>query len=186
MWHTQKCNNFSSVQTRSGRWPPMFFMILGTYRNQAFIGFSPAQRIQLMIFSCHTVTHGTDLRRSPHMVHHQSQLMIPNHFSTRSRNRRTPLSLCWGSFYLKSFLVMTICDESVAWKISLSVGVIHLGGLLFIFGYTRGLFTPAAAHPPITSSRQHGSLTFQIVTSIINFENHFPPSNSRLSQFCTL
>ena len=43
----------------------MFFMILGTYRNQAFIGFSPAQRIQLMIFSCHTVTHGTDLRRSP-------------------------------------------------------------------------------------------------------------------------
>ena len=67
MWHTQKCNNFSSVQTRSGRWPSMFFMILGTYRNQTFIGFSPAQRIQLMIFSCHTVTHGTDLRRSPHI-----------------------------------------------------------------------------------------------------------------------
>ena len=43
----------------------MFFMIHGTYRNQTFIGFSPAQRIQLMIFSCHTVTHGTDLRRSP-------------------------------------------------------------------------------------------------------------------------
>ena len=45
----------------------MFFMILGTYRNQTFIDFSPAQRIQLMIFLCHTVTHGTDLRRSPHM-----------------------------------------------------------------------------------------------------------------------
>ena len=43
----------------------MFFMILGTYRNQTFIDFSPAQRIQLMIFLCHTVTHGTDLRRSP-------------------------------------------------------------------------------------------------------------------------
>ena len=43
----------------------MFFMILGTYRNQTFIDFSPAQRIQLMISLCHTVTHGTDLRRSP-------------------------------------------------------------------------------------------------------------------------
>ena len=43
----------------------MFFMILGTYRNQTFIDFSSAQRIQLMIFLCHTVTHGTDLRRSP-------------------------------------------------------------------------------------------------------------------------
>ena len=43
----------------------MFFMILGTYRKQTFIDFSLTQRIQLMIFLCHTVTHGTDLRRSP-------------------------------------------------------------------------------------------------------------------------
>ena len=45
----------------------MFFMILGTYRKQTFIDFSLTQRIQLMIFWCHTVTHGTDLRRSPHI-----------------------------------------------------------------------------------------------------------------------
>ena len=50
----------------------MFFMILGTYRNQTFIDFSPAQRIQLMIFLCHTVTHGTDLRRSPQVQGHCS------------------------------------------------------------------------------------------------------------------
>ena len=43
----------------------MFFMILGTYRKQTFIDFSLTQRIQLMIFLCHTVTHGTDLKRSP-------------------------------------------------------------------------------------------------------------------------
>ena len=43
----------------------MFFIILGTYTSWTFIIFSLAQRIKLLIFQCHTVTHGTDLRRSP-------------------------------------------------------------------------------------------------------------------------
>ena len=70
VWHTKKCQNFSFFCIRSGRWPRMFFMILGTYRKQTFIDFSLTQRIQLMIFWCHTVTHGTDLRRSPHIMGH--------------------------------------------------------------------------------------------------------------------
>ena len=44
----------------------MFFIILGTYTRWTFIIFSLVQRILLLIFRCHTVTHGTDLRRSPH------------------------------------------------------------------------------------------------------------------------
>ena len=43
----------------------MFFIILGTYPRWTFIIFSLVQRILLLIFRCHTVTHGTDLRRSP-------------------------------------------------------------------------------------------------------------------------
>ena len=45
----------------------MFFIILGTYTRWTFIIFSLVQRILLLIFQCHTVTHGTDLRRSPPM-----------------------------------------------------------------------------------------------------------------------
>ena len=43
----------------------MFFTILGTYTRWTFVIFSLVQRILLLIFPCHTVTHGTDLRRSP-------------------------------------------------------------------------------------------------------------------------
>ena len=43
----------------------MFFIILGTYTRWTFVIFSLVQRILLLIFQCHTVTHGTDLRRSP-------------------------------------------------------------------------------------------------------------------------
>ena len=43
----------------------MFFIILGTYTRWTFIIFFLVQRIILLIFRCHTVTHGTDLRRSP-------------------------------------------------------------------------------------------------------------------------
>ena len=45
----------------------MFFIILGTYTRWTFIIFSLVERILLLIFRCHTVTHGTDLRRSPLM-----------------------------------------------------------------------------------------------------------------------
>ena len=43
----------------------MFFIILGKYTRWTFVIFSLVQRILLLIFPCHTVTHGTDLRRSP-------------------------------------------------------------------------------------------------------------------------
>ena len=51
----------------------MFFIILGTYTRWTFVIFSLVQRILLLIFPCHTVTHGTDLRRSPHMENSQQQ-----------------------------------------------------------------------------------------------------------------
>ena len=63
----------------------MFFMILGTYRNQTFIDFSPAQRIQLKIFLCHTVTHGTDLRRSPQETKYQMLLSLGHSTGILSR-----------------------------------------------------------------------------------------------------
>ena len=43
----------------------MFFINLGTSTKWMFILLSLAQRILLLIFQCHTVTHSTDLRRSP-------------------------------------------------------------------------------------------------------------------------
>ena len=46
----------------------MFFITLGTYTRWTFVIFSLVQRILLLIFPCHTVTHGTDLRRSPHLA----------------------------------------------------------------------------------------------------------------------
>ena len=46
----------------------MFFIILGTYTRWTFIIFSLVERILLLIFQCHTVTHGTDLRRSPPLI----------------------------------------------------------------------------------------------------------------------
>ena len=47
----------------------MFFMFIGTYTKWTFIDLSPVQRVLRLIFLCHTVTHGTDLRRSPHLRH---------------------------------------------------------------------------------------------------------------------
>ena len=41
------------------------FIILGTYKRWIFNIFPLAQRILILIFRCHTVTHGTNLRRSP-------------------------------------------------------------------------------------------------------------------------
>ena len=45
----------------------MFFTILATCTKWILIHLSLAQSILLLIFQCHTVTHGTDLRRSPHV-----------------------------------------------------------------------------------------------------------------------
>ena len=52
----------------------MFFIILGTYTRWPFIIFSLVQRILLLIFQCHTVTHGTDLRRSPQRTVEKDQI----------------------------------------------------------------------------------------------------------------
>ena len=62
----------------------MFFIILGTYTRWTFVIFSLVQRILLLIFPCHTVTHGTDLRRSP-------QVMFPHH-SDQMSQRSQPTS----------------------------------------------------------------------------------------------
>ena len=65
MWHTKKCKHFLSFHIRSGRWPSIMFMINGQYEIWILIDFSLAQRLWLLFLWCHTVTHGTDLRRSP-------------------------------------------------------------------------------------------------------------------------
>ena len=46
----------------------MISLTLGTFKRKTLIDFSVAQRIWLSIFGCHTVTHGTDLRRLPHIL----------------------------------------------------------------------------------------------------------------------
>ena len=55
----------------------MFFINLGTCSKWMFTLLSLAQRILLLIFQCHTVTHGTDLRRSPHGPYGTSTRPIP-------------------------------------------------------------------------------------------------------------
>ena len=45
----------------------MFFYVVGTHTKYIFNDFSPAPRTNIWIFKCHTVTHGTDLRKSPQL-----------------------------------------------------------------------------------------------------------------------
>ena len=42
-----------------------FFYVVGTHTKCIINDFSPAPRTNIWIFKCHTVTHGTDLRKSP-------------------------------------------------------------------------------------------------------------------------
>ena len=58
----------------------MFFITLGIYTRWSFIVFSLAQRILLLIFQCHTVTHGTDLRKSPQLWFKTSKSQKLPHF----------------------------------------------------------------------------------------------------------
>ena len=46
----------------------MFFYVVGTHTKCIINDFSPAPRTNIWIFKCHTVTHGTDLRKSPLVV----------------------------------------------------------------------------------------------------------------------
>ena len=43
----------------------MFFYVVDTHTKCIINDFAPAPRTNILIFQCHTVTHGTDLRKSP-------------------------------------------------------------------------------------------------------------------------
>ena len=43
----------------------MFFYVVGTHTKCSIKDFAPAPRIDICIIQCHTVTNGTDLRKSP-------------------------------------------------------------------------------------------------------------------------
>ena len=45
----------------------MFFYVVDTHTKCIINDFAPAPRTNILIFQCHTVTHGTDLRKSPHL-----------------------------------------------------------------------------------------------------------------------
>ena len=66
---------FSSIfllnnHERSGSWPNMFFVVVGTHTKCVINEFALDARIDILIFQCHTVTNGIDLRRSPHENNH--------------------------------------------------------------------------------------------------------------------
>ena len=43
----------------------MFFYVVDTHTKCIINDFAPAPRTNIFIFQCHTVTHGTNLRKSP-------------------------------------------------------------------------------------------------------------------------
>ena len=51
---------------RSGSWPNMFLFVVGTHTKCVINEFALDARTDILIFPCHTVTNGIDLRRSPH------------------------------------------------------------------------------------------------------------------------
>ena len=50
---------------RSGSWPNMFLFVVGTHTKCVINEFALDARTDILIFPCHTVTNGIDLRRSP-------------------------------------------------------------------------------------------------------------------------
>ena len=46
----------------------MFFVVVGTHTEHVINEFALDARINILICQCHTVTNGTDLRRSPHQL----------------------------------------------------------------------------------------------------------------------
>ena len=46
----------------------MFFVVVGTHTEHVINEFALDARINILICQCHTVTNGTDLRRSPHIL----------------------------------------------------------------------------------------------------------------------
>ena len=55
----------------------MFFYVVGTHTKCIINDFSPAPKTNIWISKCHTVTHGTDLRKSPPWsVHNLTQYLM--------------------------------------------------------------------------------------------------------------
>ena len=46
----------------------MFFVVVGTHTEHVINEFALDARINILICQCHTVTNGTDLRRSPQVL----------------------------------------------------------------------------------------------------------------------
>ena len=46
----------------------MFFVVVGTHSKCVIKDFTLTTRIYILIFQCHTVTNGTDLRKSPQLL----------------------------------------------------------------------------------------------------------------------
>ena len=96
---------FSSIfllnnHERSGSWPNMSFVVVGTHTKCVINEFALYARIDILIFQCHTVTNGIDLRRSPQgedrrVIQQGCALCIVS-------NRDVPCALCiihcalWG------------------------------------------------------------------------------------------
>ena len=70
VWHGQNCN-MSQIRTkRMGAWPLCFFLML-TYIFDVFnFSFAESGRKKIQFWWCHTNTHGTNLRSSPHLSLH--------------------------------------------------------------------------------------------------------------------
>ena len=54
----------------------MFFVVVGTHSKCVINAFTLTRRIDILLFQCHTVTNGTDLRRSPHKFLHKKNLKV--------------------------------------------------------------------------------------------------------------
>ena len=55
-----------------------FFYVVDTHTKCIINDFAPAPRTNILIFQCHTVTHGTNLRKSPHGGYSKLQHRIPS------------------------------------------------------------------------------------------------------------
>ena len=68
VWHGQNCD-MSQIRTkRVGAWPLCFFFIV-TYIFDVFnFSFAKYGRKKIFVRWCHTNTHGTNLRSSPHIT----------------------------------------------------------------------------------------------------------------------
>ena len=52
----------------------MFFVVVGTHTEHVINEFALDARINILICQCHTVTNGTDLRRSPPLISEKNTL----------------------------------------------------------------------------------------------------------------